>query len=59
MALLCVVLDRMAGFDVSAATVSRAMGELDEQIERWRNRPLGARAYPHLIIDARHDIAAH
>ena len=32
------VLEEMAGFEISATTVSRAMAELDEQLARWRGR---------------------
>jgi putative transposase len=49
------VLEEMAGFEVSAATVSRAMAELDEEIARWRSRRLDERQYPYLIIDARYE----
>lgn len=49
------VLEQMAGFEVSAATVSRAMGELDEQIARWRGRRLDEATWPYLIIDARYE----
>lgn len=51
------VLEAMAGFEVSAATVSRAMAELDEEIARWRERPLEGCEYPYLIIDARYERA--
>ena len=49
------VLEEMAGFEVSAATVSRAMAELDEQIRAFRERPLGECEWPYLIIDARYE----
>ena len=49
------VLERMAGFEVSAATVSRAMTELDEQITAWRARRLDEHPYPYLLIDARYE----
>jgi putative transposase len=48
------VLEQMAGFELSAATVSRAAAELDEQIEQWRNRPVEG-VYPYLIVDARYE----
>ena len=51
------VLEQMAGFEVSATTVSRSMVELDEQIARWRGRRLDACAWPYLIIDARYEKA--
>jgi len=49
------VLDEMAGFKVSATTVSRAMAELDEQIASWRGRRLDEVAWPYLVIDARYE----
>jgi putative transposase len=49
------VLEKMAGFTVSPATVSRSMAELDEEIERFRNRPLTELTYPYLVIDARYE----
>jgi putative transposase len=49
------VLEEMAGFEVSATTVSRSMAELDEEIARWRGRPLDEHEYPYLIIDARYE----
>jgi len=51
------VLEKMAGFEVSATTVSRAMVELDEEIARWRGRRLDEHSYPYLIIDARYEKA--
>jgi len=49
------VLSTMAGVEPSAATVSRAMAELDEQIATWRARALDEREYRYLIIDARYE----
>ena len=49
------VLEAMAGFEVSAATVSRAMTELDEQIRAFRERSLSQCEWPYLIIDARYE----
>lgn len=48
------VLETMGGFELSAATVSRAAQELDEQLERHRTRPL-EQAYPYLVVDARYE----
>jgi transposase-like protein len=48
------VLEEMAGFEVSAATVSRTMAELDGQLEAFRSRRL-EREYPFVIIDARYE----
>ena len=49
------VLEELAGFEVSAATVSRAMAELDSELERFFNRRLDDRRYPFLVIDARYE----
>jgi putative transposase len=56
------VLETMAGFEVGAATVSRAMADLDEEIGKWRERRLDGHKYPYLIIDARYEkvrVAGH
>ena len=49
------VLEEMGGFEVSAATVSRTMAELDEQIAAFFSRPLGAKDYLYLVVDARYE----
>jgi putative transposase len=49
------VLEAMGGFELSAASVSRAAAELDEQVRQWRTRSLGAKLYPFLIVDARYE----
>jgi transposase-like protein len=49
------VLEAMGGFEVSAGLVSRAAAELDEQVRKWRERPLTGHAYPYLIVDARYE----
>jgi putative transposase len=49
------VMEEMGGFEVSAATVSRAMAELDEEIHRFRTRRLVEHEYPYLIVDARYE----
>lgn len=49
------VLESMAGFALSATTVSRASAQLEEEIERFRQRPLGECEWPYLIIDARYE----
>lgn len=48
------VLQEMAGFEVSATTVSRTMAELDDQLQAFRTRRL-EREYPFVIIDARYE----
>ena len=43
--------------NVSSAQVSRATATLDEELDRWRNRPLGD--VPYLILDARYEKVRH
>ena len=45
------------GMEISSSSVSRAAQLLDEELERWRNRPLGAIEY--LILDARYEKVRH
>jgi transposase-like protein len=47
------ITEELCGFDISSSQVSRAAAELDEILEKWRNRPLGA--YPYLVVDARYE----
>jgi transposase-like protein len=47
------VVERLCGLSVSSADVSRATALLDEELEKWRTRPLGL--VPHLILDARYE----
>lgn len=49
------VLEEMAGFEVSAACVSRAMAELDEEIRGFFERSLKGCEYPYLLVDARYE----
>jgi len=49
------VLEEMGGFEISAATVSRTMMELDEEIQSFRARPLNEHKYPYIMIDARYE----
>lgn len=44
------VLETMCGYEVSAEQVSRATALLDEELEKWRNRPIGC--VKALILDA-------
>lgn len=46
------VLEEMGGFELSAATVSRIAGELDQTLSTFRERPLDHTQWPHLIVDA-------
>jgi len=44
------VLEKMCGLSVSSTQVSRVAQILDEELEKWRTRPLGE--YPYLVLDA-------
>jgi len=43
----------LCGFEVSSTEVSRASKEMDQELEKWRQRPLGKMCY--LILDARYE----
>ncbi|MBC2724836.1 MAG: IS256 family transposase [Desulfosporosinus sp.] len=47
------ITERLCGTQVSATQVSRASQLLDEELEAWRNRPLGEVIY--LYLDARYE----
>jgi putative transposase len=47
------VLEKMCGLTVSSTQVSRVSQILDEELEKWRNRPLGE--YPYLVLDAHYE----
>ena len=47
------VVEELCGLEVSSSQVSRAAAELDELLEGWRNRDLGA--YPYVILDAQYE----
>jgi len=47
------VLEKMCGLDISSSQVSRAAAILDDQLSKWRNRPLGE--YPYLLLDAHYE----
>jgi len=47
------VLQELCGLEVTSSQVSRATAELDQELEKWRTRPLGNFAY--LIVDARYE----
>jgi transposase-like protein len=51
------VTKQLCGFEVSSSQVSRATALLDEELEAWRTRSLGA--MPHLILDARYEKVRH
>jgi len=47
------ITEQLCGTSISAAQVSRAAKMLDEELEAWRNRPLGET--PYLFLDARYE----
>ena len=47
------ITEQLCGVSVSSTQVSRAAALLDEQLEAWRNRPLGRCHY--LYLDARYE----
>lgn len=47
------ILEKMCGLEVSSAQVSKAAKQLDEELEKWRNRPIGAIEF--LQLDARYE----
>lgn len=51
------ILQELCGLDVTSTQVSRAAAELDQELDKWRNRPLGACKY--LILDARYEKVRH
>jgi len=51
------ITEELCGFEVSSTQVSRAAQLLDEELQQWRNRPLGE--IPYLILDARYEKIRH
>jgi len=51
------VLKELCGLEVTSTQVSRATGLLDEELEKWRNRPLGHT--PFVQLDARYEKVRH
>jgi len=49
------IVEQLCGFEVSQSQVSDAAALLDEEITKWRNRPLGA--FPYLVVDATYEKA--
>ena len=47
------VAEKLCGFDLSSAQVSRLAAEMDAALEAWRNRPLGE--FPYVYLDARYE----
>jgi len=53
------VLEKMGGFSLSAATVSRVAMELDERLSEFRERRLDEKSWPYLVVDARYEKVRH
>jgi transposase-like protein len=51
------VMQRLCGLDVSSTQVSRATQLLDEELNAWRQRPIGE--IPYLVLDARYEKVRH
>lgn len=51
------ITEKLCGYEVSSAQVSRVTKELDEQFELWRNRPL--EQFKYLVLDARYEKVRH
>jgi putative transposase len=51
------ITEELCGCEVSSSEVSRAAALLDEELEKWRSRPLGQVKY--LILDARYEKVRH
>ncbi len=47
------VAEKLCGFDISSAQVSRLAAEMDAALEAWRSRPLGG--FPYVYLDARYE----
>lgn len=46
------VMEKLCGLEVSSTQVSRLSAELDGELDRFRNRPLGT--YPYVFLDAQY-----
>jgi transposase-like protein len=44
------ITEQLCGVNISSSLVSQAASQLDEELEKWRERPLGE--YPFLFLDA-------
>jgi putative transposase len=51
------ITEQLCGLEVTSAQVSRAAEALDDELEKWRGRPLGE--VPYLILDARYENVRH
>jgi len=51
------ITQELCGFEISSSEVSRASKTLDDQLEAWRDRPLGQ--FPYVYMDARYEKVRH
>ena len=51
------IMEQLCGFEVSSTQVSQATEQLDAELSKWRERPLGN--MPYLILDARYEKVRH
>jgi len=51
------ITEKLCGFEISSAEVSRASKKLDEHLEVWRERSLGQ--FPYVYMDARYEKVRH
>jgi len=51
------IVEELCGLEVTSTQVSRAAAELDEQLDAWRNRPIGEITY--LVLDATYEKIRH
>lgn len=51
------ITEELCGFSISSTEVSRVSKVLDEEIEKWRDRPLGI--FPYVFLDARYEKVRH
>ncbi len=49
------VTEELCGTAFSKSFISSLAGRLDAELEAWRSRPLEAKAYPYLFVDARYE----
>jgi len=49
------ITEKLCGISFSKSLVSSLAGSLDAELSAWRNRPLEAKAYPYLFVDARYE----
>jgi transposase-like protein len=51
------ITEQLCGLEVTSGQVSRAAALLDDELEKWRGRPIGET--PYLILDARYENVRH